>query len=139
MLLARAVLMFQCCGCHRLFSMQQAVKTHISLQTKLDEGVHYYSSFQSAAAAAVDGHPCGPDSEAALAAGRASGEDRYFHKGNNLSGLGHGYTIVKLGLGHRCRPGRPWRPGRPSGGGRPVGRWSCQPTQNRRFRDRFRF
>ena len=35
----RAVPMFQCCWCDRLFSTQKAVKTHISNLTKIDKGV----------------------------------------------------------------------------------------------------
>ena len=88
------------------------------------------------------------DSESALAAGRARGEDSYFHKGHhNLSGLGPEYMIIKLGLciwlsswpqrtalapAARKAEAR-WRwPG-------PVGWWSCQTTKNRRFRGRFGF
>ena len=89
--------MFQCHGCDRLFSIQTAVKTHISNLTKIVKGILIL--FRSKSEAERPGARPGRDSESALAAWHVKGEDRYFHRGlHNLSGQGPGYMNVKLGL-----------------------------------------
>ena len=83
---------------------QKAVKTYISNLTKIDKDVLLL--FTGKSAAERPGARPKRDSESALAAGRAGGEDRYFHEGHhNLSGLGPGFMIVMLGLAAADGPG----------------------------------
>ena len=96
--------MFQCCWYDRLSATQKTVKTYISNLTKIDKDVLLL--FTGKSAAERPGAQPKRDSESALAAGRARGEDRYFHEGHhNLSGLGPGFMIVMLGLAAADGPG----------------------------------
>ena len=92
------MMMYQCCGCDRLFSTQKAVRQHIScsITFKLRPGTRTRTitltcppgSGRSAG---------GPGGARGLVAAAPEAEPKYFHRGmQGLRGPGPGYRIVIL-------------------------------------------
>ena len=131
----RAVQMFQCCGCDRLFATQQAVRAHITVKTKTNKKAllvsgNFKGLGQQSPGPGVRAPVPATAAAAPGAAGRGAGaggrrvedSERYFHKGlHNLSGPGPGFRVILLDLAAGAAPAAAAAaagPGGPGAGGR---------------------